>query len=95
MWLPFRLYGLDGCPHCREAWQFINGHKMPADMVVANNDPVIEKGIVAVIGGTEAQYPVLVSRLTSEIIVGWKPEDYDRLAKVFETLIRTGSLGIE
>jgi glutaredoxin len=90
--LPFRLHGLSGCPHCQHALEYLTNAKMPFDAVLADNDPIIAAGAEKITGRNE--FPILISRLTSEIISGFKPEDYDRLAKVFATLVRTGSLDL-
>ena len=90
--LPFRLHGLSGCPHCQHALEFLTKNKLPFDVVLADNDPIIAAGAEKITGKNE--FPILISRLTSEIISGFKPEDYDRLAKVFATLVRTGELNL-
>lgn len=78
---PFTLYGLVGCPHCIQAEQYLKIRNIPYISMFANNDPIITAGIKQVTGAEEA--PVLVSRLTNEVIPGFKEPDYERVAKLF------------
>jgi glutaredoxin len=89
MFLPFKLYGLSQCPHCQKALEFIQQHKWPCEVLVADNDPVISAGVEKITGSNN--FPVLLSRLTQEFITGFKSEEYERLARVFDTLVRTGA----
>lgn len=95
-----RLYGLQGCPHCEQALQFLTARKLPFDVVVANGDPVISEGIKALLSQKAGhpilldEYPLLVSQTTNEVIVGWKPEEYERIGKIFDVLFRTGTLDL-
>ena len=91
MFLPFKLYGLSQCPHCQSALQFVQQRKLPCEVLIADNDPIVSAGVEKVTGKNE--FPVLLSRITSEIITGFKAEDYERLAKIFDTLVRTGAIG--
>jgi len=93
MVLPFRLYSLEGCPHCVQAKQFLSASNVTGDEVVAGQvgvpavaDPVIEQGLLKLTGSLN--YPVLVVRLTqpTEIIVGFKPEEYKRVVEAYHRI---------
>lgn len=77
----FTLYGLIGCPHCELAENFLRVRNMPGIIIPADGDPIIAAGVKELTGGNE--YPVLVSRLTNEVIKGFVPETYERLAKLY------------
>jgi glutaredoxin len=89
---PFRLYGLLGCPHCSTAETFMRDHRLPCEIIIANNDPLISAGNKALTG--EDQYPVLLSRITNEVVKGFKVEDYERLDKAFAAQLSAGNPGI-
>jgi glutaredoxin len=91
MMAPFRLYGLLGCQHCKAAEDFMRDKRLPCEIIIANNDPIIDDGVIARTGGKEARYPVLLSRITNEIVAGWKPEDYERLDKAFAAQLSAGN----
>lgn len=61
--------------------------------MVANDDPIIEQGVKFYNNGVSA-YPVLVSRLTSEIIRGFPEHDYQRLADLFNARYGAGVSGV-
>jgi len=88
---PFRLYGLSGCGHCQQAEAFMRKNQLPCELIVANNDPVVAAGVKAITSSDN--YPVLISRPTSEVIIGFKPEDYERILKVFTDLASAGTFG--
>lgn len=46
-----------------------------------NSDPIIAAGIKQITGVEES--PVLVSRLSNEVISGFKEPDYERVTKLF------------
>lgn len=81
---PFTLYGLVGCPHCVHAEQYLKVRGIPYIAMYVQNDPLISAGIRQVTGTDEA--PVLVSRLSNEVISGFKEQEYERVAKLFYTL---------
>lgn len=88
---PFTLYGLIGCPHCEQAEQFLRTRSIPALLMISNEDPIIAAGIKEVTGSDE--FPVLVSRLSSEVIKGFKSEDYDRVTKIYFDSVSAGASG--
>lgn len=89
---PFTLYGLLGCSHCEQAEQFLRARNIPASLVIGNNDPIVAAGIKEVTGTDE--YPVLVSRISSEVIKGFKPDQYERVAKIYFDSIRPSAPNI-
>ena len=92
--IPFRLYSLFGCPHCEEALKFlidkcvING-QFGFQSLAVNQDPIAMAGVRAVTGKEE--FPVLMSFITNEVIKGFNKEEYERLARVFNDMFRTGA----
>ena len=88
---PFRLYALMGCPHCVEAENFLRNRVAPALTVIANDDPIANAGVKQLTG--QEQYPVLCCTFNKEIVVGFKPEDYDRVVKLYHTLAGAGAFG--
>lgn len=91
--IPFVLYGLVGCPHCVEAEKFLRSRGLPTQLIVANEDPVADAGAKAnnrQHPGT-AEYPILVSKLTKEIKVGYVLEDYERIANAFFTIVSSSA----
>ena len=81
---PFVLYGLMGCPNCASAENYIRKIGVPASLNICNGDPICAAGIEKITGKNE--YPVLVYRPSKEIIVGFQPEAYERLARNFYSL---------
>lgn len=81
--LAFRLYGQVGCPHCAQAEQFLRVRNLPAQIIPLFGDPVVASGIQAITGGDAI--PVLISFLSPEVevIVGYKENEYKRLAELF------------
>jgi len=75
----FTLYGLIGCPHCQSAETFLRVRNIPALLIIANDDPIVQAGIKEIT--KQDQYPVLIHKPSREVLVGYKPEDYERLAK--------------
>jgi len=65
----------------------------PTLQIIANGDPIAEAGIKAMTKKDVAEYPVLCCTLNSEIIVGYKPEDYDRVIKLYHNLAASGAFG--
>jgi len=57
-----------------------------------NGDPIITAGIKQVTGNEDV--PVLVSRLSNEVISGFKELEYERVAKLFYTLSRPSAPSI-
>lgn len=88
----FTLYGLLGCPHCSQAETFLRARNIPALLVIANNDPIIIKGIKEVTG--QENYPVLWHRASNEIVIGFNQEAYERLAKNHFDLVGANSSGL-
>lgn len=82
--LPFRVYSLENCVFCKQAVAFLKSQGVPGEAIFSDNDPIITEGVVKLTGKNE--FPVLLSRLTNEIITGWKQEEYERVAKVYRAL---------
>lgn len=80
---PFVLYGLIGCSHCAEAENYLKRAGVPFSVFVANEDPIADEGIKKLSGREQSTYPVLLYKLTKEIVVEYKPEEYERLVKDF------------
>lgn len=74
----FTLYGLIGCPHCADAEKFLLSHGLGFNIVIVNEDPIATTGIKQITGEDAA--PVLVYKLTKEILKGFVREDYERVA---------------
>ena len=105
---PFTLYGLIGCPHCQEADTFLRGRGLPTIIVMANDDPVVKEGVLAIsrqlvrdeakvagkseeeiaaaVAAVTDEYPVLVSRVTKEVIKGFKKDQYERIVQTIFAL---------
>lgn len=101
MVLPFRLYSLEGCPHCVQAKQFLSANNVMGDEVLggqvgipASADPVIEQGLLKLTGSLN--YPVLVVRLTQpiEVIVGFKPEEYKRVVEAYHQIYSSSASSV-
>jgi glutaredoxin len=88
---PFRLFGLIGCPHCVDAEKYLREKFIPADLIVSNDDPVIAEGVKLIGKTSEPQFPVLLYRPTKELIVGFKPEEYERVISHYSSLVRTSA----
>ena len=84
MLLPFRLYSLENCPYCSQAKQFLMQNRVQGDEVIADKDPIIEQGAIKLTG--KPNFPILVCRLTNEIITGWKQDEYERVLKAYTAL---------
>lgn len=87
----FRLYGLPGCPHCEWAARQLIDAALPANslhIVPYEGDPVITEGIKTLTRQPEVVFPVLVSLLTQEVIVGRRESDYARLVEFARTVVR-------
>lgn len=89
MLLPFRLYSLENCPYCSMAKQFLMQNKVQGDEVVADKDPIIEQGAIKLTG--KSNFPILVCRLTNEIITGWKEDEYKRVVATYNALYGTAT----
>jgi glutaredoxin len=89
--VPFILYGLVGCPTCAQAEEYLRKVGVPFAVFVVNGDPIADEGIKKITGKEVAEYPVLLYKATKELVVGYKPEDYERLAKSFYTLVGTST----
>jgi glutaredoxin len=89
---PFVLYGLFGCPHCVEAEKVLREAKVPAQLTISNDDPIISAGIMTLTGKDE--YPVLLYRPTKEVISGFKPLEYDRIIKSFNSLVSASTVSV-
>lgn len=87
--VPFRLYGLPGCPHCASAENFLRSKRVPAELIIALGDPIVAEGVKQLTGAEN--YPILVSRATNEIITGWKPEEYERVERAYTALSGAGA----
>ena len=75
-----RLYVNPGCPWCAQAEKFLRTEQIPGDMVLVGNDPILVEGIKKFTDGEKVSTPVLVSYLTNEVVVGWRPEKYVEIA---------------
>jgi glutaredoxin len=84
---PFVLYGLMGCPHCSDAETYLKKAGVPYLINVANEDPIADEGIKKLTGKDAAEYPVLLYKLTKQIVVGYKPEEYEHLVRAFFTFV--------
>lgn len=80
--LPFRLYGQITCPHCAAAQAFLTASGVAVQTVPIFNDPIAAAGLKQVLAG-DVVFPVLVSLFNNEIVVGFKPDEYERLIKLF------------
>lgn len=75
----FRLFLKDGCSSCELAKAWAMGNQdCPVEMWRIGNDPVLNAGVEK-FGGT----PVLISFLTNEYVVGFNPNEYERLRKLY------------
>lgn len=88
----FTLYGLVGCQHCSEAEMFLRTKRLPFILVLANSDPVADLGVRQLTGKDE--YPVLIYKPTKEYVVGFKQDQYERLANAFDTLIGANAVSV-
>ena len=75
-----RLYVNPGCPFCAQAEKFLRTEQIPGDMILVGSDPIIAEGIKKFTDGEKVSTPVLVSYLTNEVVVGWRPEKYVEIA---------------
>lgn len=89
---PFTLYGLIGCQHCVNAEQYLKLRNIPFIAMYINGDPIIGAGIKAVTKADEA--PVLVCRISNEIITGFKESDYERVTKLYYSGVGAGPISI-
>lgn len=88
---PFTLYGLLGCPHCAQAEQYLRVRGIPVNLVVANDDPIADAGIKAVLKEELAQYPVLVNRITKSLQTGFDEGKYRELTDAYFNLAGAGA----
>lgn len=86
---PIRLFGLENCSFCEKARSFLIASQVSFDAILSNGDPIITEGVIKLTGKNE--FPVLLSRITNEIITGWKPEEYERVVKVYRALYGAGA----
>lgn len=89
---PFRLYSLENCPFCLQARNFLVGSGVPWEDIISDNDPIIKTGIEKLAG--EDRFPVLLSRVTNEIILGWKEEDYKRVVEAYNRINGAGATNL-
>lgn len=89
---PFTLYGLIGCPHCVHAEQYLKIRNVPYIAMYVNGDPIITSGIKQMTGMDEA--PVLVSRISNEVVSGFKEQEYERVTKLFYAVAGPGAPSI-
>ncbi|SRR5258708_26840755 len=88
----FTLYGLIGCVHCAEAEKFLTSHGIIFNVVIANEDPIANAGVKQI---TEQEaYPVLVYKLTKEILKGFVREDYERVANDYYARVSASTQSI-
>lgn len=88
---PFVLYGLMNCPHCLQAEVYLKKAGVPFTVFVANDDPIADEGIKKITGKETSEYPVLLYKVTKDVVVGYKPEEYERLSKSFYSLVSASS----
>ena len=84
----FRLYVKAGCSNCDAAMQWFkerfNYPNPPIEFWAIGNDPVLNDGCsVWLAKKPDSTLPVLVSFLTNEVIVGLKPEEYQKHVDIF------------
>lgn len=63
----------------------MRSHRLPAELIVANDDPILIAGARAATGSD--RFPILICHFgtVSEMILGWKPEEYNRVEAAFST----------
>jgi glutaredoxin len=108
---PFVLYGLIGCPHCETAEKYLRARNVPANLIIANDDPIAQQGalaiarqkakdqavgkseeeIAAAVAAARDEYPLLVSRVTREVINGFKEDDYARVLSAYFAIASTSA----
>ncbi|SRR6266576_2765980 len=88
----FTLYGLIGCSHCADAEKFLVSHGLGFNIVIVNEDPIATTGIKQVTGEDAA--PVLVYKLTKEILKGFVREDYERVANDYYSRVSASTPSI-
>lgn len=91
---PFTLYGLQGCPHCAQAETFLRARSIPTILVLANEDPVAIAGVKALTPEPGDKFPVLVSRITREVKVGFVEAEYERLAQTYFAIAGAGASSV-
>lgn len=85
----FRVYALPGCNWCEKAVSYFVQKNVPFQLVMGT-DPVINKGIEGVSGQIPPNFPVLVSFVTNEMILGFKEDEYARVIAVYHSGNGTG-----
>ena len=88
---PFTLYGLLGCPHCAQAEQYLRVRGIPVNLVVANEDPIADAGVKAILNESQAQYPVLVNRISKSIQKGFDEGKFRELTDSYFALAGAGA----
>ena len=88
----FTLYGLVNCPHCANAEMFLTGHGLTFNAVIANEDPIANAGVKQITG--QEEYPVLVYKLTKEILKCFAREEYERVANDYFARVSASSPSI-
>ena len=84
---PFVLYGLIGCPHCNEAEMYLRKAGVPFMSIVSNDDVIIDEGIKKILGLERSEYPVLLYKISKEVVKGFQPDQYERLTKSFYSFV--------
>ena len=87
-----RLYVNPGCPFCAQAEHFLRTEQIPGDMVAVGRDPILEAGIIKHTPDGRVSVPILVSYVTNQIIVGWRPDQYVEIADAVHKLRREQAL---
>jgi glutaredoxin len=88
-----RLYVLEGCPSCQQAIQFIQSKRLPFEVFIANNDPIIKAGNMSLNNG-EDKYPVLLYNTTKEMVVGYDGGKYERICEAAAVLFNGGAWNV-
>lgn len=88
----FTLYGLIGCQHCADSEKFLVSRGLMFNAVIANEDPIANAGIKQITG--QEEYPVLVYKLTKEILKGFVREEYERVANDYYARVSASSPSI-
>lgn len=72
---------------------FMNEAKVPTQLIVVGNDPVVIEGIKRILASDQISVPVMVYGVPEEpeVIVGFKKEDYQRVIDDFRAKFVPGA----
>jgi glutaredoxin len=82
---PFTLYGLNGCPHCEQAYKFLQSRNLPTQVVEGSADPIAEEGVRWAVTEKYKANPPSEEKLAQWRKQGWK--DGDPYLTEFPTLV--------